>query len=243
MGRRFGLLIVSSFSHRNKRGQSYWKCLCDCGNEGIIRQGHLLSGNTKSCGCERQRLSSLRMKGKTCSSENKRKISGTMRKKYATGELTSPMKNPKIAAKHSETKKRMFANGELVNPMKYPGVAAKFSERVKGENNPFYGRTHLDETKQKISISMVGEKNPNWNGGTSFEPYSVDWTQTLRRTVRERDNYTCQLCKKAQEDRTFDCHHIDYNKKNCCPENLITLCRRCHISTNQFRSFWMFVLK
>jgi len=52
--------------------------------------------------------------------------------------------------------------------------------------------------------------------------YSVDWTKTLRRSIRERDHYICQLCGEQQGDYAFDIHHIDYNKKNCNPNNLIT---------------------
>jgi len=89
-----------------------------------------------------------------------------------------------------------------------------------------------EETKRKISISLTGRKrlelsgilNPNWQGGKSFEPYSVDWTKTLRRSIRERDKYTCQIC--FNEGNTV--HHKDYNKKNCNPHNLITLCKHCH---------------
>jgi 5-methylcytosine-specific restriction endonuclease McrA len=33
--------------------------------------------------------------------------------------------------------------------------------------------------------------------------------------------------------------HIDYNKKNCCPENLVTLCKRCHSKTNTNRGVWI----
>lgn len=30
---------------------SYWRTLCDCGNEKVVRGSSLVSGNTKSCGC------------------------------------------------------------------------------------------------------------------------------------------------------------------------------------------------
>ena len=34
-----------------KNNHTYWLCRCDCGNEKIIDQRALKSGNTKSCGC------------------------------------------------------------------------------------------------------------------------------------------------------------------------------------------------
>ena len=96
--------------------------------------------------------------------------------------------------------------------------------------------------KEKISKAHIGkrlkEKNPAWNGGTSFEPYSTDWTETLRKSIRERDKYTCQNCWKLQGNKMFICHHIDYDKKNCNPTNLITLCHNCHSKTNGKRNYW-----
>jgi len=80
-----------------------------------------------------------------------------------------------------------------------------------------------------------GEKHPNWNGGTSFEPYSVDWTETLRRSIRERDNYICRVCYQYG----YPVHHIDYNKKNNNPDNLVTLCQSCHSKTNYDRDYWI----
>lgn len=100
------------------------------------------------------------------------------------------------------------------------------------------GKKHTDKTKQKLSKALKGllskEKHPNWRGGKSFEPYSVDWTETLRRSIRERDNYICQLCNQYGNN----VHHIDYDKKNCNTYNLITLCRKCNIKVNFNRDYW-----
>lgn len=87
--------------------------------------------------------------------------------------------------------------------------------------------------------NLLGEKHWNWQGGKSFDEYSVDWTETLKRSIRERDRYICQLCSKQQGDRAFNVHHIDYDKKNCNPYNLITLCHRCHSKTNYDREYWI----
>jgi len=91
--------------------------------------------------------------------------------------------------------------------------------------------------KGKSFLSM--EKNPNWKGGISFEKYTISWTNTLKRSIRERDNYTCRLCGLSQCEKSFSVHHIDYNKDNCNPNNLITLCNKCHSKTNFNREYWM----
>ncbi len=93
----------------------------------------------------------------------------------------------------------------------------------------------------------VGEKCNLWKGGISFETYSVDWTNDLKEIIRKRDNYICQLCGKTQGEeiekmgRKLSVHHIDYNKKNCNHDNLITLCDNCNLKINFRRLEWRFL--
>ncbi len=47
--KRFGRLTAIKRVYENK--QSYWFCICDCGNETKVSRKHLLDGCTKSCGC------------------------------------------------------------------------------------------------------------------------------------------------------------------------------------------------
>ena len=91
--------------------------------------------------------------------------------------------------------------------------------------------------RKSLRERWLGENNPNWSGGKN-EPYSPDWTITLRRSIRERDNYVCKLCGKIQGDEVHCVHHIDYDKKNCDPKNLITLCRSCNIKVNHNKDYW-----
>ena len=49
-GQRFGRLVVIEKISRSSR-MTYWKCMCDCGNEKVIRRDHLIDGTTVSCGC------------------------------------------------------------------------------------------------------------------------------------------------------------------------------------------------
>jgi hypothetical protein len=94
------------------------------------------------------------------------------------------------------------------------------------------------ETKIKFRLNHANynkEKNPNWQGGKSFEPYTTNWTDTLKRAIRERDHYTCEICG----NNGCFVHHIDYNKENCNSINLITLCNSCHMKTNFNREKWI----
>jgi predicted transcriptional regulator len=78
------------------------------------------------------------------------------------------------------------------------------------------------------------ERNGRWHGGLSFIEYPEKWSIELRKIIRKRDNYTCQICHKKGKF----VHHIDYNKHNCNKNNLVTLCRKCHIATNSNRDYW-----
>jgi hypothetical protein len=101
------------------------------------------------------------------------------------------------------------------------------------------GREMSLDWRRKIGEKLKGENSYLWRGGISCEPYTVDWTKTLKRSIRERDGYTCQICGTEQCDEAFSVHHIDYDKKNCDPKNLVTLCRRCHTKTNYKRNYWL----
>ena len=50
-GQRFGRLVVIREDGKDKRGEYYWICRCDCGNEKRVSSYKLRSGNTQSCGC------------------------------------------------------------------------------------------------------------------------------------------------------------------------------------------------
>lgn len=167
----------------------------------------------------------------------------------------------KKGTKHTKETREKIRNGVLANPNRYwkgknlsEETKNKLSLSHKGRTSNRKGAKLSEETRKRISLSkkgtkpwntgkkrpeMTGENSPNWNGGSSFFPYSLDWTCTLRVSVRERDKYTCQICSEKQGDIAFHVHHIDYDKKNCNPNNLITLCHSCHSKTNSNREYWM----
>jgi len=91
-----------------------------------------------------------------------------------------------------------------------------------------------------IKCSSKLERNPNWLGGISFEPYPLGWNKTFKEQIRNRDGYKCQICGVHEVDcfRKLDVHHINYNKKDLSVSNLISLCQRCHVKTNYGRPFW-----
>lgn len=49
-GQKFGRLSVLEHV-KSQKGQTYWRCRCDCGKIRIVQSYHLRVGHTKSCGC------------------------------------------------------------------------------------------------------------------------------------------------------------------------------------------------
>jgi len=96
------------------------------------------------------------------------------------------------------------------------------------------------EYRKKMTRMMEGENSPSWLGGISFEPYSIEFNNQLRELIRYRDSYKCQLCgmPECENNRKLSIHHIDYNKKNSKPNNLITLCISCNSKVNFNRDKW-----
>lgn len=167
--------------------------------------------------------------------------------KHHSQETKNKMRVKKLGKPISEEHRKKIISGlvgrsvseETKNKISTRLMGVHHSEKRKIKNSVAHkGIHHSEETKRKISVAFMGSNHPNWKGGISFAPYSADWTHTLRRSIRERDNYVCQLCGKLQGDKAFAVHHVDYDKKNCNPSNLITLCISCHMKTGFNRDYW-----
>ena len=101
------------------------------------------------------------------------------------------------------------------------------------------GYSHSPETKAKIGLANSGDKNGNWEGGISHEEYPAEfWRKCFKDMVRDRDNRICQICGTPEMGKALDIHHIDYDKRNVNPENLVSLCHKCHGKTNFNREQW-----
>lgn len=51
IGNVFGRLTVISLVWPKEKGYIQWNCKCTCGNDKVVASKHLVSGDTKSCGC------------------------------------------------------------------------------------------------------------------------------------------------------------------------------------------------
>ena len=190
-------------------------------------------------------------KGIKCSEEHKRKISEANRGNiYNKGKKHSDITKKKMSEAREgmklsdETKKKMSEakKGKIGywKDKKHP-----HSEETKRKIGEAHKGKHLsEEHKRKISEAQKGEKCYSWKGGISFEIYPQGWDELLKDSIRQRDGYVCQICGIHQDEmdgifKKLDVHHIDYNKDNLNPDNLISLCKSCHAKTNHNREYWI----
>lgn len=126
---------------------------------------------------------------------------------------------------------------------------------ISGKNNNRWigGRPNCIDCGKKLSIYDAircqlcnlkfhsGKNHYNWQGGKSFEPYGLRFDRELKEQIRKRDEFKCQECGYTQKQLGYKLtvHHIDYNKQNNNPNNLISLCRNCHCQTNFSREDWL----
>jgi hypothetical protein len=59
-GHIFGRYTYTGIYKRNNN-RTYFKCLCECGNEKFVRSDALINGTAKSCGCYRDDSASIRL--------------------------------------------------------------------------------------------------------------------------------------------------------------------------------------
>jgi hypothetical protein len=161
--------------------------------------------------------------GKKLSSEVKKKISETLKKnptKFWLGKVRSEETKRKISL--SKKGKPGVWLGKKRPPFSEDWIN-KMSEAV-----------HQRHQEENFGFAK-GEDNFSWAGGIASKGYGEEWTVRLKRIIKKRDGYICQLCKTQNN---LAVHHIDYNKKNCGLSNLITLCVSCNVKVNFKRAYW-----
>ena len=130
-------------------------------------------------------------------------------------------------------------------------------DKRKGKSSGALGKTWKIKNRDNYP-SIKGDKNPNWKNGKTKLSFAIKNTQEYkiwRKSVFERDNYTCQCCNRRNKSGNkviLECHHIkpfsiilsEYNIKTvdealCCEElfdinNGQTLCKECHKKTESY---------
>ena len=92
-------------------------------------------------------------------------------------------------------------------------------------------------SNDECAIRMTGEGSPFWRGGISFDSYCDAWAdKEYKLDIKQRDS-RCQNPYCKCNGGSLCLHHIDYDKQNCHPNNLILLCSSCHSYSNHNRDW------
>lgn len=111
------------------------------------------------------------------SEEQRKKISETLKRKYASGEIINPNKGKKLSLeirnKISKTEKERYASGEIISVRKGKKLSKEQCERhskilkEKYKNGelipPMLGKHHSPEVCEKIRMGHLGQI-PSWKG-------------------------------------------------------------------------------
>jgi hypothetical protein len=192
------------------------KCECGCGQECNKRfvNGHNI------------RLGKCNRTGSIFSKEQKNLIS-------------QKLKDIKKSDNHKNNMKKSFTDDrrkkyaeflKINNPMFNEEVRKKVSLKQKG-------RQVKESTKIKL-MKYCGPLNSRWKGGISDEGYCDLWKdKEYKKEIKKRDFNTCLNPECSKKCNKIVIHHINYDKKDCNPLNLITICSSCNSKANSDREW------
>ena len=103
------------------------------------------------------------------------------------------------------------------------------SERFKGEGNPFYGKTHTEETKQKMSKSHKGKEGTFKDKKHSEESKKKMSKSHEGKKYSEESKQKMSEAKKGKKQKIIKCPH-------CGKEGGINLMKRWHFDNCKFKN-------
>lgn len=99
----------------------------------------------------------------------------------------------------------------------------------------FCGNACLMQWRHENTTKSRGVGHSSYKDGSTktdrAERYGYGFTKKIKREIKIRDGYNCQLCNEnlsGEMSYMLDVHHIDLNKLNNDPSNLICYCKKCH---------------
>ena len=116
--------------------------------------------------------------------------------------------------------------------------------RISLGQKALWERSH--KRKKEQSGRFSGPCNPAWRGGISRAGYSHRFSYKLKRRIRCLFGNKCAVCRcpeKSKSRKNLQVHHINEDKLDCRPENLIPLCLPCHRRIHHNYGSWRSKLK
>jgi len=182
-----------------------------------------------------------RISGRQLTADHRAKISRALLGRKMSVEAIEKIRQANLGKKRSDEARENMRTAHLGERH-----TAEHTEKIRRAN---LGRKRTAEACANISKAKLGkrrtaaaiatksgERSHFWRGGISAS-YSPEFNEVLRVNIRNRDDHLCQnpKCYLPQNGRAHPVHHIDFNKGNSDPTNLITLCSKCHNKTTDGR--------
>lgn len=125
-----------------------------------------------------------------------------------------------------------------------------------GSKNSFYGKTHSEESRRKMSAAQQYIAYDEWEGYAKDKVYCPDFNEKCRESNREKYGRKCFICGCDESEnitltgklKRLSVHHIDMDKQQGCNGHewkLIPVCIHCHRSlhTKRMASYIEYILK
>ena len=149
-----------------------------------------------------------------------------------------------ISEEHKESLRQLYIGIGIAPNQDRTQSEETIQKRIKYQIGFKLSKDHknkISKTRKKlISEGIItlpkGETHYNWNGGCTDDPYCDSWNdKDYKKEIYKRDNYKCLNPECKKKSKIICLHHIDYNKKDCSPKNLITVCLSCNAMANHNR--------
>jgi hypothetical protein len=225
------------------------RCACGCGE--LVKPGNkFINGHHNPCASAETRKK--RVEG--IKAAWARGVYDTPEYKKRLSEASRSGSTPEVRQKRSEAMKAYYANNPdarqktsdaIRNALNRPDVKKMRSDAQKTRFAKPEERRKTSEAvskamnKPKVLMKISGPNNHRWKGGIKCEPYCDAWLDwEYKQDLMERDENRCWNpdCWGTNDDLCL--HHINYDKKDCRPINLITLCVSCNSRANSNRDYW-----
>ena len=214
---KFGALTALHPHGRDAYGRVLWQCRCDCGQVLVIRSNNLRTGNSKSCGCQKN-------------TSNRRYINLAGR---VFGRLTVLERDT-----NKKAKTYWICNCDC------GAVRSVWSAHLLRGHTRSCGCL-VSETSRELAYKHLagkrGSDHPRWLSELPRDERNSRRTQKDKdwaASIVARSNYRCELCGATGR---LNAHHIkayaSYPKLRTKLSNGIALCIPCHTGFHRTRGY------
>lgn len=239
------------------------KCKCGCGKDCLyfpFRFNDYRSGHNPDCfwqnkldkdSPEFKAITEKISKSVTeYAKENPREVTEETREKHSKRmkeTMSDLQERERRFSKMKETKRKQSEDGTLSErhwtkklteeelEIKLKEIGDKISEGKRNNPKPAWNKGLTTESDDRIE-QWAGENNYRYNPDRRNQYTRKFRNKEFRELILSQQNNICFECKN-KDGRQLCLHHVDEDKKNDSFNNLIFVCRSCHIRLHSIKLF------